>query len=100
MKSAFAAMYRCPSRTRAPAGWLLEPVTSWRAAWPAPTSPVLKSQGGVYLEDCEIAEIVDPDAPDAMKAGPHPHAADTDPAARLWTISADRTGVDALGGAR
>jgi hypothetical protein len=52
--------------------------------------------GGVYLEDCEIAEVVDPSAPDAMKYGAHPWITDAEQAGRLWTVSAQLTGVDAF----
>ncbi|MCO5995735.1 oxidoreductase [Actinoallomurus rhizosphaericola] len=65
------------------------------AAW-AVSSPKLEGMGGVYLEDCEVAEIVDPSAPDAMKHGVHPWAADPEQAGRLWTVSAQLTGVDAF----
>jgi NAD(P)-dependent dehydrogenase (short-subunit alcohol dehydrogenase family) len=65
------------------------------AAWAA-TSPRLAGMGGVYLEDCEVAEITDPGAPDAMRRGLHPRAADPGSAARLWEISAELTGVDAV----
>lgn len=65
------------------------------AAWAA-TSGRLDGMGGVYLEDCEVAEIVDPSAPDAMKSGLHPHAADSVSAARLWDVSAELTGVNAF----
>ncbi|WP_329058161.1 oxidoreductase [Amycolatopsis sp. NBC_01480] len=65
------------------------------AAWAA-TSAQLGGKGGVYLEDNEVAEIVDPSAPDAMKSGLHPYAADPASAARLWDISAELTGVNAF----
>jgi NAD(P)-dependent dehydrogenase (short-subunit alcohol dehydrogenase family) len=65
------------------------------AAWAA-TSSRLDGMGGVYLEDCEVAEIVDPGAADAMKYGLHPHAADPRSAARLWDVSAKLTGVNAF----
>ncbi|SEP53506.1 SDR family NAD(P)-dependent oxidoreductase [Amycolatopsis saalfeldensis] len=65
------------------------------AAWAA-TSGHLRGMGGVYLEDNEVAEIVDPGAPDAMKSGLHPYAADPASAARLWDISAELTGVNAF----
>ena len=87
-------------------GWVDEDgndLISWKtpeaggatAVWAA-TSPQLTGKGGVYLEDCDIARIVDPDAEDAMRAGLHPYAADPDSAARLWRVSANRTGVDAF----
>lgn len=65
------------------------------AAWAA-ASGQLRGMGGVYLEDNEVAEIVDPTAPDAMKSGLHPYAADPVSAARLWDISAELTGVNAF----
>ncbi|MET8725397.1 oxidoreductase [Streptomyces misionensis] len=65
------------------------------AAW-AVGSAMLEGMGGVYLEDCEIAPLVDPAAPDAMKYGVHPWAVDPEHAARLWTISAQLTEVDAV----
>jgi NAD(P)-dependent dehydrogenase (short-subunit alcohol dehydrogenase family) len=65
------------------------------AAW-AVTGSALDGMGGVYLENCEVAEIVDPDAPDAMRAGLHPWGADVEAAARLWTLSAELTGIDAF----
>lgn len=58
----------------------------------AATSPRLAGEGGVYLEDCEIAEIaLDEDTP-----GVYPYAIDPAQAERLWTLSAELTGVDAL----
>jgi NAD(P)-dependent dehydrogenase (short-subunit alcohol dehydrogenase family) len=68
------------------------------SVWGA-TSPQLDGKGGVYLEDCDIARIVDPEAPDAMKSGLHPYAADPESAARLWALSAKLTGVDAFSAA-
>ncbi|HTR70343.1 MAG TPA: SDR family NAD(P)-dependent oxidoreductase [Mycobacteriales bacterium] len=65
------------------------------AAW-AISSTQLDGMGGVYLEDCEVAAITDMDAPDAMKSGVNPYATDPGAAARLWALSADLTGVDAL----
>jgi NAD(P)-dependent dehydrogenase (short-subunit alcohol dehydrogenase family) len=52
----------------------------------AATSPQLAGAGGVYCLDCDIAEI-EP-------------AADLDEAARLWSLSAELTGIDAFGAAR
>jgi hypothetical protein len=48
--------------------------------------------GGVYCEDCDIAE---PASGDAM-GGMRQHAIDPDEAARLWRLSAELTGVDAF----
>ncbi|WP_086826334.1 SDR family NAD(P)-dependent oxidoreductase [Allokutzneria sp. NRRL B-24872] len=57
----------------------------------AATSPRLAELGGVYLEDCEVAEISDDDAP-----GVRSYAVDRDEAARLWALSAELTGVNAF----
>jgi NAD(P)-dependent dehydrogenase (short-subunit alcohol dehydrogenase family) len=64
------------------------------SVWAA-TSPRLSGLGGVYLEDCEIAEIATTPL-DMATGGVAPHAADADEAARLWTVSARLTGVDAF----
>ena len=61
------------------------------SVWAA-TSPQLDGMGGVYLEDCDVAEVAPPEAPDGVAA----HAIDRDAAARLWTVSAQLTGVDAF----
>jgi NAD(P)-dependent dehydrogenase (short-subunit alcohol dehydrogenase family) len=56
----------------------------------AATSPQLADLGGVYLKDCDIAEVVD----DQSGSGVRPYAIDPDSARRLWTMSAELTGVD------
>ncbi|MFF7171207.1 SDR family NAD(P)-dependent oxidoreductase [Streptomyces pseudovenezuelae] len=59
----------------------------------AATSPQLAEMGGVYLEDCDIAEpAVDGDQTCGVKAW----ATDPDQAERLWTLSAELTGVNAF----
>ena len=68
------------------------------ATWAA-TSPQLEGVGGVYCEDCEIAEANDGSAVDTLASGVEPHAIDRDAAARLWTVSAQLTGVDAFAAA-
>jgi NAD(P)-dependent dehydrogenase (short-subunit alcohol dehydrogenase family) len=60
----------------------------------AATSPRLAGLGGVYLEDCDVAE---PATPGDTTSGVRDHATDPGQAARLWTLSAELTGVDALG---
>ncbi len=57
----------------------------------AATSPQLDGLGGVFCEDCEITEISADDAP-----GVRPYAVDPASAERLWTLSADLTGVNAF----
>ncbi|MDH6514671.1 NAD(P)-dependent dehydrogenase (short-subunit alcohol dehydrogenase family) [Streptomyces sp. SAI-135] len=59
----------------------------------AATSPQLAGMGGVYLEDCDIAEpAVEGDATSGVKDW----AIDPDQAERLWTLSAELTGVNAF----
>lgn len=59
----------------------------------AATSPQLDGMGGVYLEDCDIAEpAVDGDVSGGVKAW----ATDPEQAARLWELSAELTGVNAF----
>ena len=65
------------------------------AVWAA-TSPQLVGLGGVYCEDCDVAEPTAPGTPEAELGGVDAHAVDPDEAARLWTVSAQLTGVDAF----
>lgn len=59
----------------------------------AATSAQLAGMGGVYLEDCDIAEpAVDGDQSGGVRAW----ATDPEQAARLWTLSAELTGVNAF----
>ncbi|MHC1559772.1 SDR family NAD(P)-dependent oxidoreductase [Actinomycetospora sp. C-140] len=60
----------------------------------AATSPLLAGRGGLYLEDCEVAEVVDGNA--SGRDGVRDYAVDPDAAARLWAVSAERTGVNAF----
>jgi NAD(P)-dependent dehydrogenase (short-subunit alcohol dehydrogenase family) len=68
------------------------------STWAA-TSPQLDGLGGVYCEDCDIAEPTDVGSPTARIRGVDAHAVDRHDAARLWTVSAELTGVDALAAA-
>jgi len=63
--------------------------TCWAA-----TSPKLRGMGGLYCEDCDVAELV-PDDP-SLPSGVRPYAVDPDEAARLWDVSAELTGVNAF----
>ena len=65
------------------------------STWAA-TSPALAGLGGVYCEDCDIAAPTDVRGPDARVRGVDHHAIDRESAARLWEISVELTGVDAL----
>ncbi|MEW2166517.1 SDR family NAD(P)-dependent oxidoreductase [Streptomyces sp. NPDC007084] len=59
----------------------------------AATSPRLAGLGGVYCEDCDIAE---PTPEDGTATGVKPYAIDPEQATRLWTLSAELTGVNAF----
>lgn len=60
----------------------------------AATSPALAGMGGVYLEDCDIAEP----APPGKMRGVKDYAIDPAEADRLWKLSAELTKVDAFAG--
>jgi NAD(P)-dependent dehydrogenase (short-subunit alcohol dehydrogenase family) len=59
----------------------------------AATSPQLDGMGGVYLEDCDIAE---PATDGDERGGVKDWAIDPEQAARLWQLSAELTGVNAF----
>ncbi|QYF72516.1 oxidoreductase [Cryobacterium sp. PAMC25264] len=65
------------------------------ATWAA-TSPMLDGLGGVYCEDCDIAEPTVPGSETARIRGVDAHAIDPADAARLWVLSAELTGVNAF----
>jgi NAD(P)-dependent dehydrogenase (short-subunit alcohol dehydrogenase family) len=58
----------------------------------AATSPQLAGMGGVYCENCDIAQMTDEDR-DASTTGVMSHACDPVTAAKLWEISEAMTGV-------
>lgn len=60
----------------------------------AATSPRLAGLGGLYLEDCDVAGPATGEGADAT--GVKDYAVDPDQAARLWSLSASLTGVDAF----
>jgi NAD(P)-dependent dehydrogenase (short-subunit alcohol dehydrogenase family) len=55
----------------------------------AATAPELADRGGLYLEDCRIAELAESEA---ASSGYAPHAVDPDAAARLWRVSEELLG--------
>ncbi|MEU8790411.1 SDR family NAD(P)-dependent oxidoreductase [Streptomyces sp. NPDC048643] len=59
----------------------------------AATSPQLDGLGGVYCEDCDIAE---PAPEDDARTGVKAYATDPEQATRLWALSAELTGVNAF----
>ena len=68
------------------------------STWAA-TNPKLDGMGGVYCENCDIADPTEVGSPTARIEGVDAHAIDPDVAARLWTVSAQLTGVDAFAAA-
>jgi NAD(P)-dependent dehydrogenase (short-subunit alcohol dehydrogenase family) len=55
----------------------------------AATSPQLSGLGGLYLEDCDVAERA---GTPTLRSGVLDYAVDPAAAARLWTLSAELTG--------
>ncbi|MEU0544429.1 SDR family NAD(P)-dependent oxidoreductase, partial [Nocardia sp. NPDC005978] len=64
------------------------------AVWAA-TSPRLDGHGGVYCQDCDIADPATTD--DMLIGGVKPWAVDPESAARLWALSSELTGLDSFG---
>ncbi|MFD5113501.1 SDR family NAD(P)-dependent oxidoreductase [Streptomyces sp. NPDC058391] len=74
-------------------GWKTPEEGAATQVWAA-TSPQLAGMGGVYCEDCDIAEPAAEGT--VLGSGVSAWAADPDRAARLWKLSAELTGVDAF----
>ncbi len=72
--------------------WFKNPAQGAATQVWAAVSPQLDGMGGVYLQDCDIAEVVE----DVDAAGVRSYAIDPAEATRLWAYSADLTGVDAF----
>lgn len=75
-----------------PAGFKSAEQGAATQVWAA-TSPQLNGLGGVYLEDCDIAE---PAGAGSDRTGVKPWATDPEQARRLWELSAELTGVNAF----
>ncbi|MFJ3811861.1 SDR family NAD(P)-dependent oxidoreductase [Streptomyces sp. NPDC090073] len=75
-----------------PEGFKTPPQGAATQVWAA-TSPQLDGLGGVYLEDCDIAE---PATEGEERTGVKAWATDPEQAARLWALSAELAGVDAF----
>lgn len=58
------------------------------------TSPMLNGKGGLYCEDCDVAQLTQPGT--SRVSGVDPHAVDPEAARRLWAVSVEATGVDAF----
>lgn len=74
-------------------GWKTTEQGAATQVWAA-TSPRLAGMGGVYCEDCDIAEPAAPDT--VLGSGVNAWATDPEQAARLWRLSAELTGLDAF----
>jgi NAD(P)-dependent dehydrogenase (short-subunit alcohol dehydrogenase family) len=59
------------------------------------TSAQLDGLGGLYCEDCDVAELTEPGT--SRFSGVDPHAVDPEAARRLWEVSVQATGMDAFG---
>lgn len=58
------------------------------------TSPQLAGKGGLYCEDCDVAQLTQPGT--SRISGVDPHAVDEDAARRLWDVSVALTGLDSF----
>jgi NAD(P)-dependent dehydrogenase (short-subunit alcohol dehydrogenase family) len=78
-------------RKRAPGGRIrLKTVESGAATSVyAATAPELEGRGGLYLEDCHVAEINDSEG---ASEGVRSHALDANAAKRLWAVSEEMVG--------
>lgn len=62
----------------------------------AATSPLLDGLGGLYCEDCDVAVLGEETDTSQSFVGVKRHAVDAREAERLWTLSAELTGVEAF----
>jgi NAD(P)-dependent dehydrogenase (short-subunit alcohol dehydrogenase family) len=60
----------------------------------AATSPQLNGKGGLYCEDCDVAQLTQPGT--SRTSGVDPHAVDAEAAKKLWQVSVEHTGLDAF----
>lgn len=68
--------------------WKTIPQGAATSCWAA-TAPELDGKGGVYCEDCHVAEVDDESATGGVRA----YAVNSSYADRLWAMSEDATGV-------
>ncbi len=76
-----------------PAGFKTPEQGAATQTWAA-TSPLLAGMGGVYCEDCDVAEVATEG--EGIVPGVRPYAIDPEQAERLWTLSAELTGAHAV----
>ncbi|WP_126246672.1 SDR family NAD(P)-dependent oxidoreductase [Chitinophaga rhizosphaerae] len=60
----------------------------------AATSPLLCEIGGVYCEDGDVAELLDPNSDNLHQNGVLPASLDADSARRLWSLTESMTGIE------
>jgi NAD(P)-dependent dehydrogenase (short-subunit alcohol dehydrogenase family) len=78
-------------QSRAPGGrmeWKTVPCGAATSVWAA-TAPELEGRGGLYLEDCHVAE---PRKSESDEGGYEAWAMDPDAAAKLWRVSEEMVG--------
>ncbi|QDH33005.1 SDR family NAD(P)-dependent oxidoreductase [Porphyrobacter sp. YT40] len=68
--------------------WKTVPQGAATSCWAA-TAPELEGKGGVYCEDCHVAEVDD----ESAKGGVRSYALNRSYAERLWAMSEEATGV-------
>ncbi len=68
--------------------WKTIPQGAATSCWAA-TAPALEGKGGVYCEDCHVAEVDD----ESAKGGVRSYALNRSYAERLWAMSEEATGV-------
>jgi hypothetical protein len=65
------------------------------------TSPLLDGMGGVYCEDCDVAQLDKGDIehqyddPSTLR-GVHPYSLDAENARKLWKLTEEMTGISFL----
>ena len=55
---------------------------------------LLAGKGGLYCEDCDVAQLTQPGT--SRTSGVDPHAVDADAARRLWDVSVEASGLNAF----
>ncbi len=83
-----AALMDRVSRGTGQFAWKTIPQGAATSCWAA-TAPELAGTGGVYCEDCHVADVDDA----STDGGVRSYALDPDNAARLWQVSEELTGI-------
>jgi NAD(P)-dependent dehydrogenase (short-subunit alcohol dehydrogenase family) len=88
-----ARMGITPESDEVPAGFKTPPQGAATQVWAA-TSPQLADRGGLFLEDCDVADIRT--STELGAKGVFEYAVNADEAERLWDLSVELTGVNAF----